>query len=100
VNSAVGDSYLRSLLRICIALLCVGAVALIWVILSGERLEDESAKALATAVLLAFLSLAAAAGASLIERQPGVAAVGYLTLAVVFAAFALTTYLIWHEFKI
>jgi peptidoglycan/LPS O-acetylase OafA/YrhL len=88
---------LGSLLRICIALLCIGAMALIWVILSGERLDEESGKALATAVVLAFLSLAGAAGANLIERQPGIAAVGHLTLAVVLVAFAITAYLIWHE---
>jgi hypothetical protein len=55
---------------------------------------------LATAVLLAFLSLSAAAGANLIERPPGIAAVGYLTLAVVAVAFVITTYLIWHDFFI
>ena len=92
-----GENDLGSLLRICIVLLCVGAAALIWVIVSGERLDEESGKALATAIVLAFLSLAGAAGTNLIERQPGVAAVGYLTLAVVAAAFAITSYLIWHD---
>jgi hypothetical protein len=92
-----GEIDLGSLLRICIALLCVGAAILIWVIVSGERFDEESGKALATAVLLAFLSLATAAGANLIERQPRIAAIGYLTLAVALGALAITTYLIWKE---
>lgn len=93
-----GDENLGSLLRICIALLCVGAAVLIGVILTSDPLDEESGKALASAVVLAFLFLVAAAGANLVERQPGIATIGYLTIAVAAAAFAITTYLVWKDF--
>jgi len=83
--------------RIGIAALCVGAAILIVVILTSDRPDDESGKAFATAVAIAFTSLTAAAGFNLVERQPGIAVFGYLTLLASLVALLTTANLIWGD---
>jgi len=92
-----GDESIKSLLRICIALLCGGAVVLILVILNGKPLDDTSGKVLATAVALAFLTLTSASGNQLIERQPGISVVGYLTIGASLLALVIVADLIWQD---
>jgi hypothetical protein len=91
------DDGLKSLLRICIAALCAGAVVLIVVILSSNRLDEISARATMTAVALAFVTLVAAAGGRLIERQPGMSGLGYLTIGAAIVSLAISADLIWGD---
>ena len=87
---------LRSLLRIAILLLCIGAGVLLVTIFTSSRLDNpEHAKALETAVVVAFVSLPVGAGANLIVRQPGIAPFGYLTILVAVVALLLSADLIW-----
>jgi hypothetical protein len=85
------------MVRLGIALLCAAAAVLIVVILSSGRYDDESGKAFATAVAIAFVSLTIAPGANLIVRQPGIAPVGYLTILAGIVALAATANLIWNH---
>lgn len=95
---AGGDEQLKSLLRIVIALLCLGAAILLVEIFTAKAFDSsDSAKAFETAVVVAFVSLAVGAGIHLIERQPGIAFVGYLTIAVGVIALLLTAHLIWRQ---
>ena len=74
---------LRSLARIAIVLLCIGAAVLLVAILRSDRFDNEAyGKALESAVFLSFICLPVAAGANLIARQPGIAPFGYLTILV------------------
>lgn len=92
-----GDEQLRTLLRIAILLLCIGAAAAIIAIVRADPWDLEISKAIGTAVLVAFVSLTATAGLHLVSRQPGIAIIGYLAVATGIAALALTGYLIWHD---
>jgi len=86
----------KTLLGIVIALLCVGAAVLLIQILTAERFDNEEAiKAFATAIAVAFVSLGMGSGIRLISSQPGLAIVGYATIAVGAAALVLTANLIW-----
>jgi hypothetical protein len=86
------------LARILVFLLCVGAVALVAIILSRSGFSQDriSTRAIWSAVLLILFSLVAAAGANLFLR-PGRPAnvLGYLTVGVAVVAFAVTTYSAW-----
>jgi len=87
---------LRSLARIAIVLLSVGAAAALVAILTADRFDDPtSGKALASAVFVGFLSLPVGAGAHLVARQPGVASFGYLTILCGIVALLLSADLIW-----
>jgi hypothetical protein len=86
----------RSLLRIAILLLCVGAAVLLMVILSSNRLDNPGhVKAFETAIFVSFIALPVSAGAHLIARQPGIALFGYLTILVAIVALLLSADLIW-----
>jgi hypothetical protein len=92
------DEQLKSALRIVIALLCLGAAILLVKIFTADGFDNpDGAKAFETAIALAFISLAVGAGIHLIGRQPGMAAVGYLTILVGIVALLLTANLIWRE---
>jgi hypothetical protein len=86
------------LARILVFLLCVGAVALVFVILSRSDVYRDriSARTIWSAILLIFFSLVAAAGANLFRQQGRPANVlGYLTIGVAVVAFAVTTHSAW-----
>jgi len=87
---------LRSLARIAILLLCIGAGVALVTILTADRFDGSTqGKALASAVFVAFLSLPIGAGANLVARQPGLAPFGYLTVLVGIVALLLSADLIW-----
>jgi hypothetical protein len=89
---------LRSLARIAILLLCLGAAVVLVMIFTSSRLDNpEYGKALESAVFVAFLSLPIGAGANLIARQPGIAAFGYLTILAGVVALLLSADLIWVQ---
>jgi len=89
---------LRSIARIAIVLLCIGAAVLLVAILRADRFDNEAyGKALESAVFLSFICLPVAAGANLIARQPGIAPFGYLTILVGAVALLLSADLIWLQ---
>jgi catechol 2,3-dioxygenase-like lactoylglutathione lyase family enzyme len=88
---------LRGVTRFSIGLLCAAAFVLILIILSGDALDDTSAKAIGTAAALAFLSLIGVAGSHLSLRRPQLAPLGHLTLLAAAIAFVLTLIAIWSE---
>lgn len=91
-----GDD-LQGAIKISIGVLCIAAFVLILVILSGNRLDDTSGKAIGTAVALAFLSLTAIAGSHLRLRQPQLALLGVATVGISMLAFLVVTMAIWSE---
>ena len=84
-------------MRIGIALLCAAAAVLIVVILTASDYRDESGKAIGFAIAIAFVSLTASAGSNLIDRQPGIAPIGYLTILVGVAFLIASANLIWND---
>jgi hypothetical protein len=86
------DNTAKILTGVLIAALCVGASALILLILSGSgsSIDQTSAETIGLTITFAFCSLTAAAGTGLVLRKPRLAPVGYLTVAVSVAAFLLT----------
>jgi hypothetical protein len=87
----------KGLLRIALAVLCLVAAVVLFQILTAEHLDsEESTKAFYTAIPFAFLSLAVGSGARLVARQPGIAGLGYATMAVGAVALLLTLNLIWR----
>jgi hypothetical protein len=82
--------------RIGIAALCAGAAILIVVILTSGS-DDDSARAFGTAIAIAFLSLTAVAGVNLIDRKPGIAVVGYLTILASLVSLLTISNLIWGD---
>jgi hypothetical protein len=91
------DDRFQSLLRVCIVLLCVGAAVLIFAIASSAKIDAVSSRATASAVALAFVTLVAAAGARLVERQPGMAMLGYLAIGAALLSLAVSAVLIWGD---
>ncbi|HEU5062854.1 MAG TPA: hypothetical protein VFT79_06845 [Solirubrobacterales bacterium] len=85
------------MIKVSIGLLCVAAVVLILIILSGNQLDDTSGKAIGTAVALALLSLTAVAGSHLRLRQPQLTLLGVATVTVSILAFLVITAAIWSE---
>jgi hypothetical protein len=92
-----GDEQQKSALRIAIVLICIGAFVLVITILSGNRFGAESGRVVASAALLAFVTLTANAGRNLSVRQPGVAAFGYLAIVASAVALVTTLALIWDD---
>src|SRR4051794_4589904 len=92
-----GADQLRSVTRFSIGLLCAAAFVLILIIVSGSDVDETSAKAIETAVALAFLSLTAVAGSHLSLRQPRLALFGHLTVLISALAFLLTTAATWAK---
>jgi len=86
---------LRGVLRLSIGVLCAAALVLILIILSGSRVDDTSAKAIGTAMALAFLSLTGVAGSHLSMRRPHLALVGHATAVVSGLAFVVTVAALW-----
>jgi hypothetical protein len=79
-------------------LLCVGAVALVALIVSGSGESGDlvSARSVWSAVLLIFFSLVAAAGADLVRRRRRPAnLLGYLTVGIAVVAFAVAAHSVW-----
>ncbi|MGE5282689.1 MAG: hypothetical protein ACM3N0_10290 [Chloroflexota bacterium] len=64
-------------------------------ILTSGSADKDSARAFGTAMAIAFVSLAAAAGINLIDRQPGIAVVGYLTILASLVSLLTSANLIW-----
>jgi peptidoglycan/LPS O-acetylase OafA/YrhL len=93
-----GGDPARSIVRALIAALCGAAFLLIVVILSGERLDDTSGKAIATAMAFAIFSLTGMAGISLhIRPQPAASIFGAAVAIVSVAAFLSGTFALWTE---
>lgn len=93
-----GDDNYDGLLRIVIAVLCIAAGIVLLQILTAERIDsEESMKAFLTAIVVAFLSLGVGAGARLVDRQPGIAPLGYLTILIGIVALLLAVDLIWRN---
>jgi hypothetical protein len=88
---------LRGVIKLIIGLLCVAALVLILIILSGSRLDDTSGRAIGTAIALGVLSLTAVAGSHLRLRQPQLALLGLATVAVSALAFLVVTAAIWSD---
>ncbi|HET8814144.1 MAG TPA: hypothetical protein VFM51_04240 [Solirubrobacterales bacterium] len=86
---------LRGVIKFSIGLLCSAAFVLILLILSGSRIDETSARALGTAVALAFLSLTGAAGSRLTMRQSQFSLFGYVTVLISGLAFLVITAAIW-----
>jgi peptidoglycan/LPS O-acetylase OafA/YrhL len=86
-----------AVVRILIAVLCAAAFLLIVVILSGERLDDTSGKAIATALGFALFSLTAVAGTGLRESPPPLNLFGYVVAMLSVAAFLSGAIAIWSE---
>ncbi|HET9199276.1 MAG TPA: hypothetical protein VFN92_13600 [Solirubrobacterales bacterium] len=92
-----GDD-LQGVIKLSVGVLCAAAFVLILIILSGSELDDTSAKAIGTAVALAFLSLTAVAGSHLTLRQPQLSLLGFATIAISGLAFLATAAAIWSDF--
>jgi hypothetical protein len=86
---------LRSLARIAILLLCLGAAVVLVMIFTSS--PPEYGKALQSAVFVAFVSLPIGAGINLVARQPGIAAFGYLTILVGLVALLLSADMVWLQ---
>jgi len=84
-------------MRIGIALLCAAAAVLIVVILTASDYRDESGRAIAFAIAIAFATLTASAGSNLIDRQPGIAPIGYLTILAGVVFLVASANLIWSD---
>jgi hypothetical protein len=91
------DESVKALLRVAIALLCVGAVAFVFAIVSSEPTDVINGRVIETTILLVVAVLIAAAGANLVARQPRMAFVGFLTIAAAVVSFALIAKLIWND---
>lgn len=87
-------SQAAAVVRIVVAMLCLGAAVLIILIL-GNSSDDLSGKAIVAAVLLAPFSLCALAGFSLIERQPQLAVLGMATIGLAVAAYFVVLDTFW-----
>jgi peptidoglycan/LPS O-acetylase OafA/YrhL len=86
------------IVRALIVVLCGAAFLLIAVILSGERLDDTSGKAIATAMAFAIFSLTGMAGISLSSRpQPAASIFGGAVTIISVAAFLSGTFAFWTE---
>jgi hypothetical protein len=88
---------LQGAIKLSIGVLCVAAFVLILVILSGNRLDETSGRAIGTAVALAFLSLTGIAGSHLQLRRPQMALFGLATIGVSVLAFLVVSVAIWGE---
>jgi drug/metabolite transporter (DMT)-like permease len=81
------EDALGFIVRMLIAALCMAALLLIGVIVSGSKLDDTSGKTIATAIGFAFYSLTSMAGLSLAARRQSMAPFGYTVAVVSIAAF-------------
>lgn len=93
------DPALKVAIQAAIALLCVGALALIVMIVAGADGDGVGAKALGTALTVVFFLLTATAGASLVAGRADLAWCGFLTVVLSAAALVGSVVAIWGAFK-
>jgi hypothetical protein len=90
-----GGDQARAAVRLLIAILCAGALLLIFVITVGSELSETSGKAAGSVMALALFSLTAATGKFLVARRPELALFGYLCAIVSLIAFVTVFAAIW-----
>lgn len=87
----------RTLVNVMVAVLCGGALLAIAAIVSGSKFGDDSARAIGSAVAIAFFSLTGVAGSNLAQRRPELSAFGFLTAAVSALAAVVMLISIWTD---
>ena len=91
----IDGSSTRAIVNFLIAILCGAALLLIVLIGSGSDIDDDSARAIGTAIAIAFFSLTGVAGTNLGQRRPELAWFGYLAAAVSAIALLMMLGAIW-----
>jgi peptidoglycan/LPS O-acetylase OafA/YrhL len=93
----VNEDAIGLVVRLLIGVLCTAALLLILVIVSGSKLDDTSAKAIATAIGFAFYSLTLVAGLGLATRRQSMVLFGYAVAGVSILAFLSGAAALWTE---